>query len=112
MEADERHVRSPPPEVRASERHTTLTDTPDTLVELTAYVISACVSNHRLPVADLTGVIAEVHGARGRAASGAAAPAPAPEPQMPAAPIKRSAGPCGLRRRGARDQRHLCLERR
>ena len=70
-----------------------MTDTPDTLVELTAYVISAYVSNHQLPVADLTGLIAEVHGALGRAVSGAAAPEPAPEPQKPAVPVKKSVGP-------------------
>lgn len=70
-----------------------MTDTPDTLVELTAYVISAYVSNNQLAVADLTGLIAEVHGALGRAVSGAAAPEPAPEPQKPAVPIKKSVGP-------------------
>ena len=70
-----------------------MTDTSDTLVELTAYVISAYVSNNQLAVADLTGLIAEVHGALGRAVSGAAAPEPAPEPQKPAVPIKKSVGP-------------------
>ena len=70
-----------------------MTDTPDNLVELTAYVISAYVTNHKISVADLTGLIAEVHGALGRTASGAAAPEPAAEPQKPAVPIKKSVNP-------------------
>ena len=70
-----------------------MTDTPDTLVELTAYVISAYFTNHKISVTDLTGLIAEFHGALGHAASGAAAPEPAPEPQKPAVPVKKSVGP-------------------
>lgn len=67
-----------------------MTDTSDNLVELTAYVISAYVANHQVPLSGLTGLIAEVHDAFGRAVTGAAAPEPAPERQKPAVPIKKS----------------------
>ncbi|WP_182085352.1 MucR family transcriptional regulator [Aureimonas sp. ME7] len=58
------------------------------LMELTAEVVAAYVSNHSLPVADLPALIADVHGALGRAG---AAPEPAPvEKPKPAVSVKKS----------------------
>lgn len=68
--------------------------TPDNLVELASYIVSAYVANNTLPTSSLAGLIAEVHGALERTASGVAAvAAPAPEPQKPAIPVKKSINP-------------------
>lgn len=69
-----------------------LTETTDknneTLIELTADVVAAYVSNNPVPVTELPNLIADVHGALGRV-GGAAEKAPV-EKQKPAVNPKRS----------------------
>jgi predicted transcriptional regulator len=60
----------------------------DSLIELTADVVSAYVSNNPVPVADLPGLIGQVNSALKAAAGGAAEPAP--EPSKPAVSIRKS----------------------
>lgn len=69
-----------------------MTGSSDHLVELTAYLVSAYVGNNAVPASNLSGLIADVHGALVRLVDGAA-PAPAPEPLKPAVPIKKSIEP-------------------
>ncbi len=55
----------------------------DTLIELTADVVAAYVSNNSLPVADIATLISDVHGAFGRVESAAnTAPAERPKPAV------------------------------
>lgn len=63
------------------------------LVEITAHVISAYVSNHNIDVGELSRLIVEVQEALGRAASGIAAADPVPVLLKPAVPIKKSVDP-------------------
>jgi predicted transcriptional regulator len=58
----------------------------DSLIELTAEIVAAYVSNNRVGAADISGLIGIVHTALQTMTSGE----PAAEPQTPAAPIKRS----------------------
>lgn len=62
---------------------------PDLLVELTADIVAAYVSNHVVPVGDLSGLIADVH----TALSGTTSPTPVVavvEKPKPPVPIKKS----------------------
>jgi len=69
----------------------TLIDGSDRLIELTADVVSAYVSNNPVPVAELPSLISNVHSALQQQT---AAPAQeASEPQKPAVPIKKSVTP-------------------
>ncbi|EAU40500.1 transcriptional regulator [Fulvimarina pelagi HTCC2506] len=65
-----------------------LVDNNEMLMELTAEVVAAYVSNNSLPVSELPSLISDVYGALGRTT------APAQEPQAekprPAVPIKKS----------------------
>ena len=55
----------------------------DTLIELTADVVAAYVSNNPVPASDLPGLIADIHSALGRVGSAAsAAPAERPKPAV------------------------------
>ncbi len=65
-----------------------LSDTNDDLMELTAEVVAAYVSNHSLPVADLPALIADVHSALGMTGT-PPEPPPAEKPK-PAVPVKKS----------------------
>ncbi len=56
-----------------------LPDTSEGLMELTAEVVAAYVSNHSLPVADLPALIADVHSALGMTGA-------QPEPRRPKSP--------------------------
>ena len=58
------------------------------LMELTAEVVAAYVSNNSLPVSDLPALISDVYGALGRTTAAPAA-APAEKPK-PAVPVKKS----------------------
>ena len=58
------------------------------LMELTAEVVAAYVSNNSLPVSDLPGLISDVYGALGRTTS--TPQAPVAEKPKPAVPVKRS----------------------
>ncbi len=58
------------------------------LMELTAEVVAAYVSNNSLPVSDLPALISDVYGALGRTTS--APQAPVVEKPKPAVPVKRS----------------------
>lgn len=58
------------------------------LMELTAEVVAAYVSNNSLPVSDLPGLISDVYGALGRTTS--APQEPVAEKPKPAVPVKRS----------------------
>ncbi len=60
----------------------------DVLIELTADVVAAYVSNNSLPMSDLPSLISEVYGALGRTATPAAAPQA--EKPKPAVPVKKS----------------------
>ena len=60
-------------------------------IELTANIVSAYVSNHSVPSADIPALISQVHSALKRVSGGQAA-APA-EPLKPAVPVKRSINP-------------------
>jgi predicted transcriptional regulator len=57
-------------------------------IELTANIVSAYVSNHSVPSADIPALIGQVHSAL-KLVSGGPAAAPA-EPLKPAVPVKRS----------------------
>jgi len=62
----------------------------DTLIELTADVVAAYVSNNPVPASELSNLIADVHAALGRVA-GSASPEPLPvDKQKPAVNPKRS----------------------
>jgi predicted transcriptional regulator len=63
----------------------------DNLIELTAEIVSAYVSNNNIASGDLSGLIGSVHGALQRTATGAAEPEP--EPLKPAVPVRRSVTP-------------------
>ena len=60
------------------------------LMELTAEVVAAYVSNNSVPAADLPSLIADIHAALGRMNTPAAEPAPVVEKQKPAVNPKRS----------------------
>ena len=61
----------------------------DTLIELTADVVAAYVSNNPVPVGELPNLIADVHAALGRVGSGSPEPAPV-DKQKPAVNPKKS----------------------
>ncbi|SKA12193.1 MucR family transcriptional regulator [Consotaella salsifontis] len=63
-------------------------DNNEMLMELTAEVVAAYVSNNSLPVSDLPGLIADVYGALGRTT--AAPQAPQVEKPKPAVPVRKS----------------------
>jgi predicted transcriptional regulator len=63
----------------------------DPVVELTADVVSAYVSNNPVPAAELAALIGQIHASLRALTSGALAEAP--EPQKPAVPIKKSVAP-------------------
>jgi predicted transcriptional regulator len=65
----------------------------DTFIDLAADIVSAYVSNNQVAVANLPGLIAEVHGALSRVAAGVAVVEVAPEPLKPAVPVKKSINP-------------------
>ncbi len=75
-----------------------MTKPSDSLLELTADVVAAYVSNNPVPVSELPGLIAEIHAALGRI-GGAVEAAPA-EKQKPAVNPKKSVG----------DDYIICLE--
>ena len=60
------------------------------LMELTAEVVAAYVSNNSVPAGDLPSLIADVHSALGRMNAPAPEPAPVAEKQKPAVNPKRS----------------------
>lgn len=60
------------------------------LMELTAEVVAAYVSNNSVPAGDLPALIADVHSALGRMNAPVAEPAPVAEKQKPAVNPKRS----------------------
>ncbi|MFD1746585.1 MucR family transcriptional regulator [Rhizobium helianthi] len=62
---------------------------PDLLVELTADIVAAYVSNHVVPVGDLSNLIADVHSALSNTTSPAPAPALVEKPKPPV-PIRKS----------------------
>jgi predicted transcriptional regulator len=64
---------------------------PDDLVQLTADIVSAYVSNNKVGSAELGKLIEDVHAALQRAPNGP--PAPEPEPLVPAVPIRKSVTP-------------------
>ena len=64
---------------------------PDDLVQLTADIVSAYVSNNKVGSAELGKLIEDVHAALQRAPNGPAAPEP--EPLVPAVPIRKSVTP-------------------
>ncbi len=61
------------------------------LIDLTADIVSAYVSNNAVASQDLPGLIAEVHNALHQTSQGQ--PEPEPEPLKPAVPIKKSVTP-------------------
>lgn len=61
----------------------------DNLIELTADVVSAYVSNNSVPTGELPGLIADIHAALGRVGSSSSEPVPV-EKQKPAVSPKRS----------------------
>jgi predicted transcriptional regulator len=63
----------------------------DELVQLTADIVSAYVSNNKVSTEELAKLIQDVHGALKRAP--AAAATPEPEPLVPAVPIRKSITP-------------------
>ena len=63
----------------------------DNLIELTAEIVSAYVSNNNIASNDISVLIGEVHNALHRTASGAVEPEQ--EPLRPAVPIKKSVTP-------------------
>jgi predicted transcriptional regulator len=63
----------------------------DNLIELTAEIVSAYVSNNNVASGDLTGLINAVHSALHRTASGQVEPER--EPLKPAVPVKKSVTP-------------------
>ncbi|MCY1664215.1 MucR family transcriptional regulator [Rhizobium sp. SL86] len=62
---------------------------PDLLVELTADIVAAYVSNHVVPVSDLSNLIADVHSALSNTTSPAPAPTAVEKPKPPV-PIRKS----------------------
>jgi predicted transcriptional regulator len=62
------------------------------LVEMTAEIVSAYVTNSSVAAADLPGLIQQVHRALSEVATGAQAEAPA-QPLAPAVPVKKSITP-------------------
>jgi predicted transcriptional regulator len=62
---------------------------PDLLVELTADIVAAYVSNHVVPVSDLSNLIADIHAALSNTTSPAPAPAAVEKPKPPV-PIRKS----------------------
>jgi predicted transcriptional regulator len=60
----------------------------NSIVELTADVVSAYVSNNPVPAAELAALIGQIHSSL--RALGSGAPAEMPEPQKPAVPIRKS----------------------
>ena len=70
----------------------------DTLIELTADVVAAYVSNNPVPVSELSNLIADIHAALGRV--GGTAEAPPAEKQKPAVNPKKS----------IHDEYLICLE--
>jgi predicted transcriptional regulator len=63
----------------------------DNLIELTAEIVSAFVSNNAINSGDISGLISDVHSALARTASGAVEPEP--EPLKPAVAIRKSITP-------------------
>ena len=63
-------------------------DNNEMLMELTAEVVAAYVSNNSLPVSELPALISDVYGALGRTTI--APPAPLAEKPKPAVPVKKS----------------------
>jgi predicted transcriptional regulator len=63
----------------------------DNLIELTAEIVSAFVSNNAINSGDISGLISDVHSALARTASGAVEPEP--EPLKPAVTIRKSITP-------------------
>ena len=63
----------------------------DNLIELTADIVSAYVSNNSIQSSDLPALISEIHAALHQTLGGPAEPEP--EPQKPAVPIKKSVTP-------------------
>jgi predicted transcriptional regulator len=61
------------------------------LIELTADIVSAYVSNNTIESGDLSGLINEVYSALQKTTGGA--PEPEPEPLKPAVPLKKSVMP-------------------
>lgn len=64
----------------------------DSLIELTADVVSAYVSNNSVPLADLPGLIGDVHASLQRVHGGVAVEE-IPDAKKPAVPIKKSVTP-------------------
>jgi predicted transcriptional regulator len=62
---------------------------PELLVELTADIVAAYVSNHVVPVGDLSNLIADVHSALSNTSAPAPVAAPVEKPKPPV-PIKKS----------------------
>ncbi|MDO1558090.1 MucR family transcriptional regulator [Brevundimonas sp. 2R-24] len=62
------------------------------IIEMTADIVSAYVSNNNVQAADVPGLIQSIHAALTQAATGATAE-PEPEPQEPAVPVRRSITP-------------------
>ncbi|MBD8553199.1 MucR family transcriptional regulator [Rhizobium sp. CFBP 8762] len=62
----------------------------DLLVELTADIVAAYVSNHVVPVSDLSGLIADVHAALNNTSSPEAAVIPVVEKQKPPVSVRKS----------------------
>ena len=77
---------------------TTSIDNGENLMELTAEVVAAYVSNNSLPIADLPGLISDVYGALGR--SSAPQPVAEAEKPKPAVSVKKS----------VTDDHIICLE--
>ncbi|WP_192246865.1 MucR family transcriptional regulator [Mesorhizobium silamurunense] len=71
----------------------------DTLIELTADVVSAYVSNNPVPVGELPALIGQVHAAL-KGTAGAGVSAEEPEALKPAVPIRKSVTPDNI----------ICLE--
>ena len=69
----------------------TTEDAPENLIDLTADIVSAYVSNNTISPQDLTGLIAEVHLALSKTVT--QEPEPEPEPIKPAVPVKKSITP-------------------
>lgn len=69
-----------------------MTDQSDLLVNLTADIVSAHVSNNTVSITDIPSMIENVHGALTRAFSGEGAEKPE-EPKEPAVPIRSSVKP-------------------
>jgi predicted transcriptional regulator len=68
-------------------------DTRIRLIELTADVVSAYVSNNPVPVGELGSLISKMHQTLAATASGIASTEAPKEPQHPAVPIKKSVQP-------------------